>query len=107
MAAAATTGLPMQISASNVSTKRPATHRRRRIDPQAGRALEKLGHAIEYLTDEFAHDGKTAESHDPRVEAIQLLMELNRQIYYECPVMSTFTERLRAFFHISATAGQR
>ena len=84
-----------------------ARNQRHYITPQAGHALEMLGHAIEYLTDEFAHDGKTAESHDPRVEAIQLLMELNRQIYYECPVMSTFTERLRAFFHISATAGQR
>jgi hypothetical protein len=30
---------------------------RRRISQQAGQALEKLAHAIEYLTDEYIFDG--------------------------------------------------
>jgi hypothetical protein len=36
------------------------------------------------------------------VEAIQLLMALNRQIYFTCPVMPTLAEGLRAFFHVTA-----
>jgi hypothetical protein len=59
------------------------------------------------IADEFAHDGKTPNSHDPQVEAIQLLMGLNRQIYYECPVVSTLTERVRAFFHFTLPTGQQ
>ncbi len=31
---------------------------------------------------------------NPQVEAIQILMTLNRQIYFECPVMPTIGERL-------------
>jgi len=27
-----------------------------------------------------------------------LLMDLNRQIYFDCPVVPTFGERVRAFF---------
>jgi hypothetical protein len=32
--------------------------RTRRISPEAGRALEILGHAIEYLIDEYVHETK-------------------------------------------------
>lgn len=72
--------------------------RRRYITPQAGRALEILGHAIEYLTDELVQEGRRVNGHDPQVQAIQLLMGLNRQVYYECPIMPTFSERLHAYF---------
>src|SRR5664279_1024091 len=61
-------------------TARPAVVRRR-MSPESGRAVERLGHAIEYLTDEFVHDGCEREFKDPRVDAIQLLMSLNRQVY--------------------------
>ena len=75
-------------------------HRRRRIVPHSGHALEILGHAIDYLTDEFVHEGGSFSASDPRVEAIQLLMALNRQIYFACPEIPTFGERLRAWLHI-------
>lgn len=75
---------------------------RRLITPEAGRALEILGHAIDYLTDEYINEAMNLSANDPKVEAIQLLMALNRQIYYECPVVPTFTERVRAFFHLIA-----
>jgi hypothetical protein len=55
------------------------------LSPESGRALEILGHAIEYLADEYAHDlaSKGAlGSADPRVAAIQILKGLNRAIYY-------------------------
>jgi hypothetical protein len=58
---------------------------RRALTPVAGRALEILGHAIEYLADEYsvdtAHKGPLGSA-DPRVEAIQILKSLNRAVYY-------------------------
>ena len=73
--------------------------RRRRISPQAGHALEILGHAIEYLSDEFAHAGGSLTAHNGQVEAVQLLMEINRQIYFTCPVVPTLGERCSALLH--------
>lgn len=75
------------------------THQRRHITPQAGRALEILGHAIEYLTDEYVHETEQISAKDPQVQAIQILMALNRQIYFGCPIKLTFRARLCALFH--------
>lgn len=79
-----------------VRFKRPVTPRRS-ISPQAGRAIEILAHAIEYLTDELVNRGDLPSAGDPQLRAIQMLMELNRQIYYECPIAPSFGERIRAF----------
>ena len=73
--------------------------RRRRISSEAGHALEILGHAIEYLTDEFIYAGGSFSAHDAQVEAVQLLMSLNREIYFGCPEMPTFADRFRALLH--------
>jgi hypothetical protein len=58
---------------------------RRRLTRESGRALEILGHAIEYLADEYALEsvpkGPLGNA-DPRVEAIQVLKSLNRQVYF-------------------------
>ena len=81
-----------------VASVTPAlSRRRRRITPQAGHALEILGHAIEYLTDEYVHRGGSLRANDGEVQAIQLLMALNRKIYYECPEVPTIAERLMSF----------
>ena len=95
MAAITTTSFPIPVSAPCGSAVglRP---RRRHITPQAGRALEILGHAIEYLTDEFVHQGGVISADNGQLNAVQLLMALNRQVYYECPVVPTWTERLKA-----------
>ncbi len=79
------------------------TNRRRRLDRQSGQAIELLGHAIQYLADEFALDClypavRNASGKSPRIEAIELLMSFNRQIYMSCPVVPTLSERLRAVF---------
>ena len=74
--------------------------RRRRISPEAGHALETLCHAIEYLSDEFVHAGGQLTAHDGQVEAVQLLMGINRQIYFDCPIVTSFSERCRALLHI-------
>jgi|GEM_PF-2422736 len=73
--------------------------RRRRISPEAGHALETLGHAIEYLSDEFVRAGGALTAHNPQVEAVQLLMGINRQIYFDCPIVPSFGERCRALLH--------
>jgi len=100
MAATTTTGFLIPASAPSVSTDRARSNRRRRISPQAGRALEILGHAIEYLTDEFVHQGARFSAKNEQLEAVQLLMALNRQIYCECPEVPTFGERCRALLHL-------
>lgn len=99
----------MAIASLPVASLQPAaasvsTHivRRRRISPQAGRALEVLGHAIEYLTDEFVQEGTAPSANHPQIVAVQLLMDLNRQIYFECPEQPGFCERCRAIFGLHA-----
>jgi len=74
--------------------------RRRRISSEAGHALEVLGHAIEYLTDEFVHAGGSFSAHDGQVEAVQLLMAVNRQIYFACPEVPSLGERWRSLLHL-------
>jgi hypothetical protein len=83
------------------SIARLVGNRRRQITPQAGHALEILGHAIEYLTDEFVHHGGDVSSRNPQLEAVQLLMSLNRQVYFECPEVPTVRERIRSMFHFN------
>jgi len=86
---------PLFIPAAGAADARLS--RRRSISPLAGRALEILGHAIEYLSDEYINEGGLFSSRDPRIEAIQLLMARNREIYFECPELPTLGERLRAW----------
>jgi hypothetical protein len=102
MAASTTTGFTLAASAPAISTVFVRSNRRRRITPQAGRALELLAHAIEYLTDEFVHQGLPLTAKSAQLEAVQMLMALNRQIYFECPEVPTFGERCRALLHLSA-----
>lgn len=85
---------PVEVSPVSEAT----TVKRRHITPEAGHALEILGHAIEYLSDELVHEGGAATARDGRVEAIQLLMALNRQVYFECPEVPTLRERLLRLF---------
>jgi hypothetical protein len=36
------------------------------------------------------------------LEAVRLLMALNRQVYFECPEVPSFRERFRALLHLDA-----
>jgi hypothetical protein len=70
--------------------------RRRQISPLSGRALEVLGHAIEYLVDEYAlHAGNLPllNAEDPQLHAIQLLMAANRSVYW-APTLRERVSRL-------------
>jgi len=100
MAATTTTSFPIPDSASVASADRERSNRRRLITPEAGRALEILAHAIEYLDDELAYQGLTSSAKKEQLEAMRILMELNRQIYFACPEVPGFGERCRTFlFH--------
>jgi hypothetical protein len=96
MATTVTTGfsIPTAIPAARVRF-----NRRRTVTPQAGRALQTLGHAIEYLTDEFVSQGLTYSSRSEQLEAVRILMALNRQVYNECPEVPSFSERCHALLH--------
>ncbi len=96
MAASSTTGGFAATASAPVRPSGRGVLRRRRISPEAGHALEILGHAIEYLTDEFVHAGGSLSASDGQVEAVQLLMAVNRQIYFACPEVPTLGERWRS-----------
>ena len=98
--AASTTGFSIAASGPSVPSASIRSNRRRRIDPESGRALEILGHAIEYLTDELVHGGEMIAANNAQVEAIQLLMAVNRQVYFECPEELTFVDRCRSFMRL-------
>ncbi|MFY9854608.1 MAG: hypothetical protein WAK26_12105 [Terracidiphilus sp.] len=95
MATSMTTGfsIPATILAARVHSNR------RLITPQAGRALEILGHAADYLTDELVNQGLTFSSRTEQLEAVQMLMALNRQVYFECPEVPSLGDRCRAILH--------
>ena len=80
-----TTSLPLE-----AATEFP----RRRASPSQGRALEALGHAVEYLVDSrlFTLDEAAAASD---AAAAQLLMRLSRAVFAECPEVITLQRRLR------------
>jgi hypothetical protein len=88
------------ISAKAVSTAGKRPNRRRLITPEAGHALEILGHAIEYLTDEFVYEDHALSARDAQLQAVQMLMALNRQVYFACPEAPTFGERCLALLHL-------
>jgi hypothetical protein len=97
-ASSSTCGFSIPVAVPNAAASR-GPKRRRRISSDAGRALEVLGHAIEYLTDEFIYSGGSFSARNGQVEAIQLLMGANRQIYFACPEVPTIGERFRALLH--------
>lgn len=75
--------------------------RRRRISPEAGRALETLGHAIQYLIDQYAHEGSLIVWEKGHIDALNILKDLNRKIYLECPIVLSFDERVMRLFRKS------
>jgi hypothetical protein len=97
MATSSTTGLTIPVSSPVTSASGVRTNRRRQISPQAGHALELLGHAIEYLADEFVHEGGSFSAHNAQLEAVQLLMACNRKVYYSCPEIRSLRERCGMF----------
>ena len=66
----------------------------RRGSREQGRALEALGHAVEYLVDSrlFTLDEAGLQSDS---EAIQIMMRLSRAVFAECPEVISLRKRVR------------
>ena len=69
----------------------PAKSVTRRPTIYQGRALETVGHAIEYLVDSGLYDPLGSINSD----AIQILMRASQQIFVECPEAIPFGQDLR------------
>jgi hypothetical protein len=65
---------------------------RRRPSPTQGRALEVLGHAIEYLV-----DSRLDETWDTPAdaEAVHILMACSRAVFTECEVILSWQQRIQ------------
>jgi hypothetical protein len=74
---------PRQIKPTCTIIRRPTYHQ--------GRALEKIGHAIEYLVDTNLYDPSVAVD----AEAIGILASASRNIFAECPEIVTVGMRIR------------
>ena len=80
------------ITTTPAAVRRPrsSSHLVRRLPTgQQGRALEKLGHAIEYLVDSDLYlkpsNGERASTTSrDRAETAQTLMRLSREVFAEC-----------------------
>ena len=91
-----------------VSNAKPVAGMRRLVSPQSGRALEILGHAIEYLADEFAlQAGISSAMNDPQNQALQILMAANRTVYFACPTVPTLWERFCDLWRASRVSLRR
>jgi hypothetical protein len=67
---------------------------RRRPSLQQGRALEVLGHAIEYLMDSYMLPTSPHEA-IADTDAVQLLKGLSLEIFRDCPPLVPFANRVR------------
>ena len=90
---ATTTSFRFAVSDSKVAKALP--HRRRRITPEVGRALERLNHAIEYLTDEHVHQGGSRTDSNDHACTVQLLKSLRKQVYLDAPEVLSLSERCK------------
>jgi hypothetical protein len=88
------TGLTAGFSARSLPGNRP-----RKLSYQAGRALEILGHAIDYLGDEYALECRSRENPNHGkagpVLAIEVLKARSREIYLEGDLIPSLAERFR------------
>jgi len=49
-----------------------------------------------YLTDQFVHDGESLVANNDRLEAVKLLMTLNRQVFFEYQQLPKWNVRFRS-----------
>jgi hypothetical protein len=86
--------LPIILERSDVSMGTGARVVRRRPTPQQGKALEVLGHAIEYLMDSYVLT-HAADTNNGDHEAAQILMGLSRMVFEECAEIVPLSHRVR------------
>lgn len=95
MATSAVLPLP---SISLTATPQPPSLRprvsRRRTTPQQGRALELLGHAIEYLVDSRLEEGGPGAAES---RAIHMLMTCSRNVFEDCAEIVPVHQRVQGW----------
>lgn len=70
--------------------------RRRIISREQGRAMEMLGHAADYLSDSYLHEGSDNEMlhfRGPVSEAVHVLVSAQRQILFSLPLVESRSQR--------------
>jgi len=80
---------------------RSAAPVRRRPSREQGMALEKLGHAIEYLIDSSMSQcgkGMVADPRSPEFQAVRIMMQLNCEVFADCEPVLPLRERILGSF---------
>ncbi|MEO6829031.1 MAG: hypothetical protein ABI164_04415 [Acidobacteriaceae bacterium] len=70
---------------------------RRTMTREQGRAIETIGHAVDYLNDCYIHEGPDSEVLDfrgPGMDAVRVLVVAQREILATLPLAEPFTLRL-------------
>ena len=75
----------------------------RRPDRESGRALECLGHAIEYLIDS-GHDQSEEGADDARLGSLAILKSASRDVFAKCPEVVPFRRRMLTWFKAAESA---
>ena len=89
MAAATTTNVAFHDPSRAASAVRIST-RNFSMTREAKRARTILGHAIEYLTEEFVRESTPLSVRQDLLMAVGVLMSLNREVHSECRIEPTF-----------------
>ncbi len=87
--------LPLSMNPFHLGEQQPErkpTPIRRRTSPQQGRALEVLGHAIEYLVDSRLFDQWETPAD---AAAVHLLMERSRTVFNDCAELVPWHQRVQ------------
>ena len=79
---------------------------RRRASLAQGRALEKLGHAVEYLVDSRMFHPGAVNQRDEQ-EAVQILMRASRAVFAECAEVISMKQRVREWMEMRQVARSR
>ncbi len=64
-----------------------------KVSQRVNRGRRILSHAIEHLTGSMADIRESPAERDARLQAVQILMALNREVYLEGRSVPTFGER--------------
>lgn len=77
---------------------------RRLLTRESGRALEMLGHAVDYLEDSYIEDGLENEivlvASAPTLQAVRMLADARREVLASIPLVQPASRRLwNAIFH--------
>lgn len=86
-------GFPFPDTAQ-VNPLSPGSIRRQKHLPRRSRRAHRiLGHAIEYVANEFLHDATPPGPRNSRLQAVQLLMALDRRVCSDAEEVPAFAER--------------